>query len=244
MFRTHRRFALLLVLVLLVVGSLVQGAAAQPSEPASQPQEPALQPQEPEAQPLEPNATTYRVYLPLIIRSRITGIGTVTGTPTDDEMDLIKLINDYRQQNGLSRVRISRSLMLVAQTHVKDLVENQPNTGSCNLHSWSNKGNWSPVCYTGAPSNYSAMWNKPREITNNAYPGNGFEIAYWTSATATPSQAMNAWKGSPDHNAVILQQGDWASMPSWPAVGAGMYKGFAVVWFGDRDDPLGTIAEK
>lgn len=237
MFRMYRRFALLLALVLLVVGSLTPGAAAQPLEPASQPQEP-------EAQPLEPNALTVRVYLPVIVRGRITGIGTVTGTPTDDEMDVIKLINDYRQQKGLSRVRISRSLTLVAQSHVKDLVENRPDTTPCNLHSWSNKGKWSPVCYTGKSSDFDAMWNKPREITNGTYTGNGFEIAYWTTSALTPSTAVNAWKASSDHNDVILQQGMWAGMNSWPAIGAGMYKGYAVVWFGDAVDPLGVIAER
>lgn len=242
MFRTHRRFALLIALVLLVVGSLVPRAAAQPLEPASQPQEPAVQTQEPAA--LTPSASLPDVYLPIIIRSRIVGTGSVTGTPTDDEMDLIKLINNYRQQNGLPRVAISRSMMLVAQSHVKDLVENGPYTGTCNLHSWSNKGSWSAVCYTGDPSNYNAMWNKPREITKGAYTGNGFEIAYRTSTTATPSLAMNAWKASPDHNDVILERPPtWGDM-RWPAIGAGMYKGYAVVWFGDRSDPLGTVVEK
>lgn len=243
MFRMHRRFALLIALVLLVVGSVVPRAAAQPLEPAS-PQEPTVVPQEPAAQLVTPSASVNKVFLPIIVRGRIIGDGSVTGKPTDDEMDLIKLLNDYRQQHGLPRVTISRTMMLVAQTHVKDLVENGAYTGTCNLHSWSNKGNWSPVCYTGDPSNYNAMWNKPREISNGAYTGNGFEIAYMTTTGATPSQAMNAWKNSPDHNAVILEQPPTWSDMRWPAIGAGMYKGFAVVWFGDKTDPLGTVVER
>ena len=36
------------------------------------------------------------------------------------------------------------------------------------------------MCYTADHANASGMWDKPREITGNAYGGNGFEIAYWS----------------------------------------------------------------
>ena len=36
------------------------------------------------------------------------------------------------------------------------------------------------LCYTWDHANAAGMWNKPREITNYQYLGNGFEIAYET----------------------------------------------------------------
>lgn len=157
-------------------------------------------------------------------------------------------INLYRNQNGLPDVPVSFSLTLVAQWHVIDLFENNPATGSdhgyqCNMHSWSNqKPNlWNAVCYTGDHMYASGMWNKPREITNNVFSGNGYENAFWTSGTITASIILNGWKNSPNHNAVILEQGMWFGQ-NWPAMGVGIYNGFAVLWFGDKADPQGIVS--
>jgi hypothetical protein len=157
--------------------------------------------------------------------------------PKPDEQTLTGLINEYRMQNGLAAIRTSPALTKVAQLHVQDLVENQPDRGvdqrgvPCNGHSWSNKGNWSPVCYTGDHLYAQSMWSKPREIAN--YPGSGFEIAYGSSdGQPQPEAALSGWKSSPAHNDVILERGIWANK-NWPAFGVGMYKGYAVVWFGD-----------
>lgn len=168
-------------------------------------------------------------------------------TPGDclssDEAALAQLMNDYRQAEGLTPIPVMASLTAVAQWHVWDLDVNHPYGGECNLHSWSDGSLWTPVCYTADHANASGMWDKPREITANAYTGNGFEIAYWTSGTASPEGALSGWQGSPGHNDVILNAGIWQSYNPWPAMGVGMRAGYAVIWFGNTTDPQGTILE-
>ncbi len=168
-------------------------------------------------------------------------------TPGDclstDEATLAQLMNDYRQAECLAPIPVTASLTAVAQWHVWDLDVNHPYGGECNLHSWSDGSLWTPVCYTADHANASGMWDKPREITANAYTGNGFEIAYWTSGTATPEGALSGWQGSSGHNDVILNAGIWESYNPWPAMGVGMRAGYAVIWFGGTADPQGTIPE-
>lgn len=159
---------------------------------------------------------------------------------TDGEASLANLINQYRAENGLAPVPVTRSLTAVAQWHVWDLDVNHPHGGSCNLHSWSDSESiWSPVCYTADHANAAGMWSKPDEITSGAYTSNGYEIAFWGSTD--PQTALNAWKGSPGHNDVILNAGIWATYSPWPAMGIGMRNGYAVVWFGGVADPQGTV---
>ena len=79
------------------------------------------------------------------------------------------------------------------------------------------------------------MWRKPTELS--VYTDYGFEISYGASgARITPEGALAAWQGSSGHNAVILNEGTWASWP-WNAMGVGIDDGFANVWFGTATDP-------
>ncbi len=43
----------------------------------------------------------------------------------------------------------------------------------------------------------------------------------------------------PRHNAVIINDGMWSR--SWKAIGIGIYGNYAVVWFGNEEDPVGGI---
>jgi len=156
------------------------------------------------------------------------------------EAELAELINAYRADNGLAAIPVTVSLTEVAHWHVWDLDTNSPHDGSCNLHSWSAQDAWSAVCYTPDHAQAQGMWDKPREITEGAYSGNGYEIAYWSSGTATASGALAGWKSSSGHNEVILNQGIWAGRNPWPAMGIGIRAGYAVVWFGDITDPQGS----
>lgn len=150
---------------------------------------------------------------------------------SNEEMKLYKLVNEYRKQNGLSPVMISRSLTFVAQQHSKDLALNNPNKNEhCNLHSWSSKGEWTECCYTKDHAKASCMWDKPRELTN--YKGNGFEISAWSSSNISANQSLQIWKGSSAHNQVIINKGMWGNHP-WKAIGIGIYNGYANIWFGE-----------
>jgi uncharacterized protein YkwD len=165
---------------------------------------------------------------------------------TAEEAKLAQLINEYRQSRGLSAVPISKSLSEVAQLHVRDLQNNRPHEATdsrgmeCNMHSWSNQGDWSPVCYTSDHEYAAGMWDKPREITDGAYTGNGYENSYGHSNQADATGAIESWKNSSGHNAVIIEEGIWEGK-NWQAMGVGIYEGFAVLWFGEESDPQGTL---
>ena len=152
-------------------------------------------------------------------------------TLTPEEKKLYKIITEYRQQHNLPKIPLYRTLTYVAKLHVRDLHQNRPEGGKCNMHSWSDKGKWSACCYTDDHENAECMWNKPRELTT--YKGNGYEIAYGAYGfNANADGALKGWKGSPGHNQVILNQGIWKDA-DWKGMGVGIYGGYAVVWFGE-----------
>lgn len=157
---------------------------------------------------------------------------------TDEEKKLYNMIDKYRLDNGLTSIPLSKSLTYVAQTHVKDLVINKPDIGNCNAHSWSSKGKWTPCCYTPDHAQAVGMWEKPSELTN--YTGFGYEIACGCNDCCsdfimTADYALRSWKSSKPHNAVIINESIWKTA-EWKAIGIGIYKGFAVVWFGEQAD--------
>jgi hypothetical protein len=159
-----------------------------------------------------------------------------------DEARLAQLINDYRAANGMSAIPISKSLTQVGQAHVRDLHHYQPHSQSgCDLHSWSDQGSWSPVCYTADHANANGMWNKPNEVTGGLYSAFGYENAYSTNGQATPDAAYTMWINHAAHADVILERGVWVGR-NWPAMGVGLYEGYAVLWFGDGADPQGTVS--
>ena len=164
----------------------------------------------------------------LLGRSRL---HPVTGDGLDrKESKLAQMINQYRRQNGLPNIKLSKALTIVANRHVQDLASNGVN-GS--LHAWSN------APYDASdPKTYSSMWLAPKRL-GTGYPGYGYENAFGASgASPSAQQAFDGWKNSPDHNAVILNQQIWKAHP-WKALGVGIYKGFAVLWFGEEPDPTG-----
>lgn len=154
---------------------------------------------------------------------------------TSEEYRLYNLIMEYRKQNGLPSIPISKSLSTVAHLHVQDLVNYYVPSSICNPHSWSNNGNWTSCCYTADHAQAKCIWNKPRELTS--YKGDGFEIAFGGAEgyVATPEDALKSWQGSFHHNQVIINAGQWKDY-QWKSIGIGIYKGYAVVWFGKEVD--------
>jgi len=154
-----------------------------------------------------------------------------------EESQLISLIMSYRRSRGLPAIRISRSLSRVARAHVRDLDSHNP-TGACNMHSWSGDGRWTACCYTRDHAQAACMWNKPKELSR--YTGTGFEISAGSSGRIDAATALRLWQGSAGHNSVIVNEGQWRTK-TWRSIGAGMYNGYSVVWFGAEDDPEGEI---
>ncbi len=160
------------------------------------------------------------------------------------EMKLFNEINNYRKENGLREIKLSFALSKVAQIHAYDLSYNRPFSTRCNMHSWSDKGKWSSCCYTEDHKKANCMWDKPHELTN--YRGLGFEISHgfsqfnnFSGDTVTVETALDGWKKSNGHNDVILNKEIWAKM-KWNAIGIGINRDFACIWFGTELDSEGA----
>lgn len=159
---------------------------------------------------------------------------------SEKEAKLYYIINAYRESKGLQKLSFSKSLTIVARTHVSDsntyMPENQRDSRGMqgNLHSWSNHGSWTPVVYTSDHEYAANMWSKPRELTS--YTGNGYEISSWYSGNITPEDALDLWKNSSGHNSVMTTQGNWSDLKTMGVAIDGKY---AHVWFGSAADPAG-----
>jgi hypothetical protein len=152
-----------------------------------------------------------------------------------EEKMLYSKIMSYRKQKGLSKIPLSKSLSFVARAHCLDLFNNFVMGTECNLHSWSDKGIWKPVCYTPDQKNASLMWSKPSELTD--YTGNGYEIAFWKSDSVDARTALDSWINSPAHNIVILNKEIFGKL-KWKALGIAIYSQYSCVWFGEEEDPV------
>ena len=148
---------------------------------------------------------------------------------SNDELNLYKLIMNYRLNNGLLSIPLSPNLSYVARLHAQDLELHSP---SSSMHSWSDNGKWKPFNYKGS-ENAEDMWNKPSELTN--YTGNGYEIVSWTSGRMNPAMALSLWMESSQHNIVIINAGIWESL-RWNAIGIAISAHYAIVWFGEEPD--------
>lgn len=170
-----------------------------------------------------------------------------TGCLNASEAELAQLVNAYRQENGLDAVPLSETLVAVAQWHVVDVRYAIEVTGdygsdpSCNLHTWYGipGAPYSTCCYTSDHAQASCMWSKPAEISQGSYGSAGYENAAW--GYATPAAALEGWKNSPGHNAVILNEGSWASL-TWKAIGVGVDEIHRTwfLWFAGAEDPGAT----
>ena len=148
--------------------------------------------------------------------------------------ELYDKINDYRQQNNLPPVRLSRSLCYVAALHVKDLALHHPDNGPCNSYSWSGEGFWKPFCYPRDENKKNSVWDKPRELTQ--YPARAYEIIYWENVKLTPDSVLAVWKTEDYFNNFLLNGGKWQGI-GWKAIGIAMNDNYASAWFGEAADP-------
>lgn len=152
------------------------------------------------------------------------------------EQELYDLIMAYRQANGLESIPLSKALTITAGRHALDTVYNM---GSYSGHSWSD----APYDSSNSAT-YRNMWDAPERV-GTGYTSNGYEITYGYTGTnvavfdVDPTSALQGWKGSPGHNNVILNKADWSQI-TWKAIGVGIHKGIAHVWFGAETDTSGT----
>ncbi len=144
------------------------------------------------------------------------------------ELDLYNRIMAYRATLGLPEIPLSQSLTITAGRHAIDQVYNM---GGYSGHAWSD------APYDGGNSaTYGNMWNAPARV-GTPYTDSGFEISAGSSGSLSPAQALSLWQNSAPHNAVMTNEGIWAT--PWKAIGIGMHGGVAHVWFGRAADPAG-----
>ncbi len=152
---------------------------------------------------------------------------------TNEEKALFNLINTYRADHGLQPIPLSKSLCYVAKLHVRDLSENHPDTNSCNLNSWSDKGSWTPCCHSKLTPNPDCILNKPKELTK--YKGQGHEVCYWETEALVPDTIMAFWASVPPASDLLLNKNKWAKK-TWKAMGIGIFGNYACAWVGEEAD--------
>lgn len=169
-------------------------------------------------------------------------------TPQDGislaELGLYHAIMAYRASNGLPALALSKALSATAGRHVLDTRENIWAAGlvlpeGTNLHSWSD----APYYEDGRDP--TAMWEAPARL-GTGYAASGYEIS--AAGYGSGDAALDAWKASPGHNAVLRESGGFDGI-GFGAIGVGLdtspgagpYGGpVAHVWFGATADPTGV----
>jgi RTX calcium-binding nonapeptide repeat (4 copies) len=171
-------------------------------------------------------------------------------TPQDSvslaEYQLYREIIAYRATQGLPALPLSKALSTTAGRHVVDTreniwAENVVLPPGANLHSWSD------AYYYEDGRAPEVMWYAPLRL-GTGYSSPGYEItaAGYLNGTA----ALEAWKASPGHRAVLDNSGIWEDV-TFASIGVGLetasnparygtYEGRVYhVWFGEAADPTG-----
>jgi len=150
-----------------------------------------------------------------------------------EELKLYNLFNEYRKTMNQPEIPLSKSLCFVAKQHINDLIQNKPDTNTCNFHSWSDKGEWTACCFEVELKDKSCMQKKPMELTN--YPGIAYEIVYWENRIATADKAFDQWRETAASQSMIINIKNWESL-NWNAVGICIEDNFAIAWLGEETD--------
>jgi len=145
--------------------------------------------------------------------------------------ELENLVNKERGKIGLRPYHCDANMRWVANQHLDDAdegaAENLAWGDECNLHSWLVKY---PCCYTDDFSNPECSWDKPYELSGWD-KRTGYEISAWRSDDMTATRAINQWRGSSGHYAMIMSKGGWSSLKT---VGCGWRNHHAHCWFADE----------
>ena len=138
------------------------------------------------------------------------------------EKELYRIVNEYRAEHNLPPIPLSESLSIVANRHLLDITLNIKSL----THGWSN------CPYDIKDTNtWNCVFESPKRLKVD-YSGKGFENLYRTSrGSATPVSALEAWKKSAMHNALILNLGSWENT-KFDAFGIAINGQYAALWFG------------
>ena len=117
----------------------------------------------------------------------LAGSGGAATAYDDEELEFLGLINDYREENGLRPVILSDTLTVAAERHSKDMAA------------------YGFFAHNTAQSSYyqdgAEPWDRMEAegYDHNTAKGENLAVGYETA-----TEAMQAWKTSPSHNAAML----------------------------------------
>lgn len=143
---------------------------------------------------------------------------------------LADAVNAYRRSRGLDAVPMSATLERIARAHAEDLERHHRRGTQCNMHSWTDNGNWTSCCYTPDHAQAACMWDKPAEFSAGRMAEPGYEIVAHYTDPITAEVAVETWRGSPPHHAMMANLQNWRDT-RWRSMGAAMSTHYAVVWF-------------
>jgi len=156
---------------------------------------------------------------------------------TAEETTLARQINRYRKDSRLPEIPLSKSLTVVAKTHIDDLQTHRPDTNICTAASWSEHGKWTPCCFNPYVLKYDCMWDKPKELT--AYPYRGYELVYYDENIIQPDSLFAIFQSSSETMDMFLTKNMFHDK-KWAAMGLAIGENYVSIWFGQRNDPAGT----
>ena len=149
------------------------------------------------------------------------------------EYYLFQLINKYRGDLALDPIPLSNSLSFVAQKHAADLAANYPFEEGCNMHSWSDKGDWKPFCFPADQNRKNDIKDKAKELTD--YVGKAWELTYWDNIDVSAEEVLSFWNSIPATASMLSNTDKWSDV-NWNSIGIGMNGGYVLVWLGKKED--------
>lgn len=152
---------------------------------------------------------------------------------SQQEYKLYSLVNSYRSKLALDPIPLSKSLSFVARIHAKDLATYYPMGDDCNMHSWSNQGNWKSFCFPAEQNRRNDIKDKAKEISG--YPGKAWEITYWENSEADVAFVLEFWNGISYSTSMIGNTGKWSDK-EWKSMGVGIQDGYVLLWLGEEID--------
>eukprot|EP01057_Protomagalhaensia_wolfi_P004987 Protomagalhaensia_wolfi_Nauph_80__4986@NODE_526_length_2377_cov_91_926433_g392_i0_p2_GENE_NODE_526_length_2377_cov_91_926433_g392_i0NODE_526_length_2377_cov_91_926433_g392_i0_p2_ORF_typecomplete_len212_score35_26TOBE/PF03459_17/0_019CAP/PF00188_26/0_055_NODE_526_length_2377_cov_91_926433_g392_i021656 len=160
------------------------------------------------------------------------------GTVTPLETDTAAALNRLRLAAGVQPVQLNNAMQVVARIHLQAADQLQIESGCAALHSWTDgplqiETKYNICCY---PKVYDCMWDKPQEIFGQ-WVGFGYELSALLSRPwASGNEIMQRFRDSPDHNAVLLNTGQW-KQHEWTGMGIAIENGLVFIWFTDGLKP-------
>jgi len=153
---------------------------------------------------------------------------------SQDEQELIDLINDFRKENNLDKIESSVVMNYVADVHSKDLYLNYDISSKYGLHFWSNQGRWSK---SGDKEEFLCMYDKPFELTG--YRSKGYELVSYYSVDIPVQDILANWKENASASNFLLQKGTYSNK-NWMSIGVSVFEGYICVWVGELSDKKGS----